>query len=146
MPNVVVLPTAAVQRGPDGAYVYVIGADNKVAVRPVTVSQQDDKQAVIAQGVTAEEQVVTAGFARLKQGAEVQVSSPADKPAASTPQASAGGTASESEETASINGGATPAPDAASGSTGGHHKHGNGKHGHKRDAASGAGVAPSTPQ
>ena len=40
--DVVVVPTAAVQRGPDGAFVYVVGADNKAAVRAVKVAQQDD--------------------------------------------------------------------------------------------------------
>ena len=46
--QVVVAPTAAVQRGPSGTFVYVVQPDNKVAVRPVTVSQQDETQAVIA--------------------------------------------------------------------------------------------------
>ena len=46
--QVVVAPTAAVQRGPNGTFVYVVQPDNKVAVRPVTVSQQDEAQAVIA--------------------------------------------------------------------------------------------------
>ena len=40
--QVVVVPTSAVQRGPEGTFVYVVGADNKVAVRPVTVAQQDE--------------------------------------------------------------------------------------------------------
>ena len=44
--QVVVAPTAAVQRGPNGTFVYVVQHDNKVAVRPVTVSQQDETQAV----------------------------------------------------------------------------------------------------
>src|SRR5256885_17059837 len=57
--QVVVVPTAAVQRGPQGTFVYVIGADSKVAVRPVTVAQQDDTQAVVSEGVKAQEQVVT---------------------------------------------------------------------------------------
>jgi multidrug efflux system membrane fusion protein len=40
--QVVVVPTAAVQRGPQGTFVYVVGDDSKVAVRPITVAQQDD--------------------------------------------------------------------------------------------------------
>ena len=82
--KVVVVPTAAVQRGPDNTFVYLIGSDNKVSVRPVTIAQQDEKQAVISQGLADKDQVVTAGFARLKQGAEVKVSAPGDdKPSAS---------------------------------------------------------------
>jgi len=71
--QVVVVPTAAVQRGPQGAFVYVVEADSKVAVRPVTVAQQDDTQAVISNGLKAEERVVTTGFTRLSNGTRVAV-------------------------------------------------------------------------
>ena len=63
-----VLPTAAVQQGPDGAFVYVVGGEDRVAVRPVAVAQQDDRIAVIGSGVKAGETVVTTGFARLRDG------------------------------------------------------------------------------
>jgi multidrug efflux system membrane fusion protein len=76
--QVVVVPTAAVQRGPNGTYVYVVKDDLTVAMRPVTVTQQDDQQAVIASGVTAGEQVVTTGFARLAEGTRVTVSNAED--------------------------------------------------------------------
>ena len=49
--QVVVVPTAAVQRGPSGAFVYVLKDDNTVTVRRVTIAQQDDVQAVIATGL-----------------------------------------------------------------------------------------------
>ncbi len=108
--QVVVVPTSAVQRGPEGTFVYVVGSDNKVAVRTVAVAQQDEKFAVISKGVAPTDVVVTTGFARLKDGAEVKVSPPEEaKPAASpdagTPQAKAGAPAGD---TASINA-ATPA-------------------------------------
>jgi multidrug efflux system membrane fusion protein len=91
--QVVVVPTSAVQRGPEGAFVYVVGADNKASVRPISVGQQDEKLAVITTGLGASDTVVTTGFARLKDGAEVIVTTPEEqKPAASsdagTPQAS----------------------------------------------------------
>ena len=79
--QVVTVPTAAVQRGPNGTFVYVVGADSTVAVRPVTVAQQDDTRAVIATGLTADERVVTTGFTRLSAGTRVSVQS-ATKPAA----------------------------------------------------------------
>jgi multidrug efflux system membrane fusion protein len=69
--QVIVAPTAAVQRGPNGTFVYVVQPDEKVAVRPVTVTQQDEVQAVIAKGLEPDERVVTTGFARLTAGAEV---------------------------------------------------------------------------
>jgi multidrug efflux system membrane fusion protein len=67
----IVAPTAAVQRGPNGTFVYVVQPDSKVAVRPVTVTQQDEIQAVITKGLQADERVVTTGFARLTAGAPV---------------------------------------------------------------------------
>jgi membrane fusion protein, multidrug efflux system len=73
MPQVVTVPTAAVQRGPAGTFIYVAGADNRVTVRAVTVPQQDDVRAVVAGDVQAGDQVVTTGFARLKEGTEVAV-------------------------------------------------------------------------
>jgi multidrug efflux system membrane fusion protein len=72
--NVVVLPTAAVQRGPNGTFVFLVQPDNTVAVRPVTVTQQDDEQSVIASGVTVGQQIVTTGFAQLAEGKTVRVS------------------------------------------------------------------------
>jgi multidrug efflux system membrane fusion protein len=71
--QVVVVPTAAVQRGPQGTFVYVVETDNKVAVRPITVAQQDDTRAVVSDGVKAQDQVVTSGFTRLSNGTRVAV-------------------------------------------------------------------------
>src|SRR5437763_694497 len=80
--QVVVVPTAAVQRGPQGTFVYVIGPDSKVAVRPVTVAQQDDTQAVISDGAKPQEQVVTSGFTRLSNGTRVAVQQGDGQPSA----------------------------------------------------------------
>lgn len=71
--QVVTVPTAAVQRGPNGTFVFVVGADNTVSVRPITVAQQDDVRAVIGNGVQAQERVVTTGFTRLAAGTRVNV-------------------------------------------------------------------------
>ena len=92
--QVVVVPTSAVQRGPEGTFVYVVGADNKASTRPISVGQQDETLAVITKGLAPSDAVVTTGFARLKDGADVTVSQPEDKkPAATsdtgTPQANA---------------------------------------------------------
>ena len=85
--QVIVAPTAAVQRGPNGTFVYVVQPDNKVAVRPVTVSQQDEVQAVIAKGLESEERVVTTGFARLTARAEVTVTNAESAPSPDAPPA-----------------------------------------------------------
>lgn len=132
--QVVVVPTAAVQRGPEGTFVYVIGSDNKAAVRNVAIAQQDETHAVISKGLTPSDLVVTTGFARLKDGAEVKVSAPDDgKPAASSdaaaPQANA---APVGSDTASINA-ATPAPMPADARPEGR-KRGEGRRGSRREA------------
>ena len=68
-------PTAAVQRGPQGTFVYVVahGDKPKAAVRLVTVAQQDDRVAVVTKGLEIGDLVVTSGFARLKDQATVEV-------------------------------------------------------------------------
>jgi membrane fusion protein, multidrug efflux system len=76
--NVVVVPTAAIQRGPNGAFVYVLKDDSTVTVRRVNLTQLDDVQAVVANGLQAGDRVVTTGFARLTEGAQVTASSAED--------------------------------------------------------------------
>jgi multidrug efflux system membrane fusion protein len=78
--QVVVAPTAAVQRGPTGIFVFVVQPDRTVAVRPVTVSQQSETQAVIASGLQSGERVVTTGFARLTAGSDVIVTNAEQAP------------------------------------------------------------------
>jgi len=86
--QVVVAPTAAVQRGPNGIFVFVVQPDNTVVVRPVTVAQQSETQAVVATGLKEGERVVTTGFARLTAGSDVvvtnaeQVLAPGSEPVA----------------------------------------------------------------
>src|SRR5437588_546320 len=62
---------AAVQQGPQGAYVYVINPDGTVAVRDVKVAQTSGGQALIDSGLTANEQVVTDGQYKLQTGTRV---------------------------------------------------------------------------
>jgi multidrug efflux system membrane fusion protein len=71
--QVVVIPTGAVQRGPNGTFVYVVGDDNLAKMRTVTVSKQDENQSVISDGLTPPERVVTTGFVRLTDGAKVVI-------------------------------------------------------------------------
>src|SRR5205085_4498676 len=68
-----VVPTSAVQRGPIGTFSYVIGEDNLVAAKPVTVTQQNEHDAVIASGLSATDKVVTTGFANLSDGSKVVI-------------------------------------------------------------------------
>jgi multidrug efflux system membrane fusion protein len=68
-----VVPTSAVQRGPIGTFSYVIGEDNVVSAKPVTVTQQNEHDAVIASGLSPTDKVVTTGFANLSDGSKVVV-------------------------------------------------------------------------
>ncbi|WP_137046263.1 efflux RND transporter periplasmic adaptor subunit [Pseudolabrys sp. FHR47] len=78
--HVVTIPTGAVQRGPNGTFVYVI-KDGVASMRPVVVQRQDEVRTVVKSGLTPPEQVVTTGFARLTEGAKVTVSSGDGTPA-----------------------------------------------------------------
>ena len=71
--NVVTVPTAAIQRGAPGAYVYVINADNTVSVRPIKVGPNDGPMAAVTSGLSAGERVVIDGTDRLRDGAHVIV-------------------------------------------------------------------------
>jgi multidrug efflux system membrane fusion protein len=69
----IVVPSAAVQTGPDGSYVYVVKPDETVEMRPVTVERLAGAETVIKQGVAAGDSVVTDGHLRLVPGARVTV-------------------------------------------------------------------------
>jgi multidrug efflux system membrane fusion protein len=63
--------SSAVQEGPQGSYVYVIGADKKVQMRGVSVTDLGDGQVLIGSGLSAGDNVVTAGQYRLEPGTPV---------------------------------------------------------------------------
>jgi multidrug efflux system membrane fusion protein len=79
--QVLVIPTGAVQRGPNGTFVYVVKDDDTVAVRPIVVQKQDESQTVIKSGVDSNERVVTTGFVRLTDGSKVSIGSADSMPA-----------------------------------------------------------------
>ena len=86
--NVVVIPTPAVQRGPNGTFAYVV-QDDRVGLRPITVGLQTETTAVVLKGIAEAERVVTTGFSRLKDGARVAVVRAEDQPTG-TPDAAKG--------------------------------------------------------
>jgi membrane fusion protein, multidrug efflux system len=80
-----VIPTQAVQRGPDGDYVYVVQADNTVKMQPVTVAGEvGDSAVMVSLGLKQGERVVTEGQFRLKPGSKVNALKPGEVPAAPT--------------------------------------------------------------
>ena len=77
MSHVLTIPAAAVNQGPKGTFVYVVGADGKAVVRPVTVTATEHGVAAIGQGLREGEIVVTDGQMSLGPGSKVQVHGPA---------------------------------------------------------------------
>jgi multidrug efflux system membrane fusion protein len=87
--NVVTVPTAAIQRGAPGTYVYVIN-DDKVSVRNVKIGPTDGPMAAVISGLSAGEQVVVDGTDRLRDGARVIVPGAAPPSGAKSPSQSPG--------------------------------------------------------
>ncbi|OGV51138.1 MAG: hypothetical protein A2X49_01655 [Lentisphaerae bacterium GWF2_52_8] len=70
--NVVVVPAQAVQTGQSGTYVFVVGSGKKIEMRPVK-SVVIGEDAIIREGVSSGEQVVTDGHLRLTPGCQVEI-------------------------------------------------------------------------
>ncbi len=71
--DVIVVPAAAIQRGPQGTFVYVVQAVNTAAVRPVSVGETQGGEAAVMKGLSAGELVVVEGAERLREGAKVEL-------------------------------------------------------------------------
>lgn len=66
-----VVPSSVVQRGPQGAYAYVVNADDTVALRPVEVESTQGEASIIGKGLEAGERVVVDGQNQLRPGAKI---------------------------------------------------------------------------
>jgi multidrug efflux system membrane fusion protein len=71
--EVIVAPLPAVQRGPDGTYVFVLKPDQTVEMRPVTVEQSEGDLALITNGLAPGETIVTDGQYRLQNASRVTI-------------------------------------------------------------------------
>lgn len=74
--GVVTVPTAAVQQGAKGSYVYRFGADSKVAAVPVKLGPVDGSVAAVNEGLAVGDKVVVDGLDKLKDGAQVEAIDP----------------------------------------------------------------------
>ena len=90
MRDAVVVPASAIQRGPQGSFVYVVKADKTATVRPVTVGVTQEGEAAITAGLAAGETVVADGAERLREGSQVEVKSPNGPKGVGGPNASRG--------------------------------------------------------
>jgi multidrug efflux system membrane fusion protein len=83
--NGLVVPSQAVQRGPDGDYVYQVQGDNTVKMQPiVTGTEVGESHVLVTEGLKEGEKVVTEGQFRLKPGSKVQPLAPGQVPATPT--------------------------------------------------------------
>jgi multidrug efflux system membrane fusion protein len=74
--NALVIPAVAVQRGPQGTFVYVVGSDKTAQLKPVTVGLITGDVAMIDKGLDGGEQVVIEGQSQLRPGGRVEVVQP----------------------------------------------------------------------
>jgi len=88
--NSTVLPTAAILRGPRGAFVYAVKTDKTVEARPVTISLTQGNTTVITSGVNPGDMVVTDGQDKLQTGSTIE---PRNSGPNNTPSASSKGSA-----------------------------------------------------
>ena len=88
--DVVVVPVSATQRGPQGTFVYVVKDDSSVTIRRVRLGAAEGDWVSVEGELEAGERVVTDGADRLREGAKVEVITPAT-PAARAASAQGGG-------------------------------------------------------
>jgi multidrug efflux system membrane fusion protein len=90
--EVVTIPGAALQRGSQGTFVYVIKDDKTVTVRPVKLGPAEGERVSVEAGLAEGERVVTDGLDRLREGARVELAQrPGDPPPAAPNDASTKG-------------------------------------------------------
>src|SRR5216684_951357 len=86
-----IVPTAAIQRGVQGTFVYVLKEDKTVALRPVKVGASEGENVMVDSGVSPGEVVVVEGSDRLRDGAKAEVPDPASRAAGAEGGAPKGG-------------------------------------------------------
>jgi multidrug efflux system membrane fusion protein len=98
--NAVIVPAAAVQRGPQGTFTYVVGEGKKAEIRPITVGTTEGNDVQIEKGLEVSELVVVDGADKLQDGSRMDVKmagdpgpgdGAGDAPGAGTPGRKKGG-------------------------------------------------------
>jgi len=78
--NNTVVPAAAIQRGPNGSYVFTVEPDNTAKMHPVTVAFTEGNFSAISQGVRPGDRVVTDGQDKLQPGTRVEIRGGGQRP------------------------------------------------------------------
>jgi len=86
-----VIPTAAVQRGAPGTFVYLIKPDNTVAVQVIKLGPSEGEKVAVSSGLSVGDRVVVDGADKLKDGAKVSLREASSTGAATTPNSTAPG-------------------------------------------------------
>ncbi len=71
--SVTIIPTAAIQRGTMGTFVYVVNKDQTVSVRPLTLGPAEDEKVAVLEGLEPDERVVVDGADKLREGLKVKL-------------------------------------------------------------------------
>ncbi len=79
-----VIPTAALQRGANGLFVYIIAADRSVSVRMIKTGPTEGERVAVTSGLQVGEKVVTDGADKLREGSKVELPGDAPAPAGTT--------------------------------------------------------------
>ena len=75
--DTVIIPSAAIQRGPQGAFVYVAKADGTAEMRPIAVQGSEGEESAILHGIAPGDSVITEGMEKLRPGSKVALPKPA---------------------------------------------------------------------
>jgi len=70
-PQALAAPSEAVQRGPDGTYVWLVSADNTVRRQPVKISEIQDNRTIISSGLKTGDRIIVTGQYGLTEGARI---------------------------------------------------------------------------
>lgn len=111
--DAVLVPTAAVQNGAPGDYVYLVNANRTVSVHKVTLGPSNGRSTAILAGLAAGQQVVTDGVDRLSDGAAIRIASNRTGAALPASGASAGGAPRHAGHRAAVAGAASGAASGA---------------------------------
>lgn len=87
--DLVTMPTPALQRGPQGTYVYVVASDGTAKIRNVTVAQTVGNTIGVSSGLQPGEMVVTDGQDKLQDGTKIKPSPSSNSPAPASPNPAA---------------------------------------------------------
>ncbi|WP_454720161.1 MULTISPECIES: MdtA/MuxA family multidrug efflux RND transporter periplasmic adaptor subunit [Cupriavidus] len=146
-----VIPVAAVQRGQQGTFVYVVDDSNQVKVQNVTLGPGDENRVSVSKGLEPGQRVVVDGADRLKEGMTVETVDPAARAAQLVPASQPRGRGRRREGGWGGASGAAGASGASGAGASGAHGEGRRHHNGASAAAAGdgaaaAGTAPQRPQ